>query len=108
MRSRTFSHFAELGIERVAVRQSFAVARVDVMTRSRYHASLLEETFKIQPACFAHEGETLHAFPRLPAASARRWLEAQGIDFVVTEGGLRQDGPVTWVQGGFAPGGAAV
>ena len=92
-----------LGIEFVAVCERVPVACVDVMTLSRAHASMLEETFQIRPFRFVRGGATLHAFPRLPAASAKSWLEAQGIKFAQVSDGLRPDGPVTWVQCGFPP-----
>jgi hypothetical protein len=95
--------FARLGIEQVAVVDEFEVASVDLMTRSRDHADLLECALGVQPFSFTRGKSTLHAFPRVPAVAARQWLEDHGLDFVVTSDGLREDGPTTWVQGGFPP-----
>jgi hypothetical protein len=91
----------ELGIERVAAVDESAVARVDVMTRSQSHAALLESTFGVRPFRFTRGNSLVHAFARLPAVAVRKWLEARSLVFAVTPGGLRQDGPLTWVQGGF-------
>ncbi len=93
---------ASLGIERVAVVEELEVALVDVMTRSFSHASALELAFGVTPFRFSRGSATLHAFSRLPAVLARRWLEHHGVAFALTPDGLRPDGPVTWVQGGFA------
>jgi hypothetical protein len=90
-----------LGIERVAILETTPVAHVDVMTRSPVHALVLESIFGVRPFQFSRRGETLHAFPRLPAVRTRAWMEDQGLAFVVTSGGMASDGPVTWVQGGF-------
>ena len=94
-------NFARLGIEHVAVVEEFEVAQVDVMTRSPDHAASLERAFHVQAFRFARGGATLHAFPRVPAVAARKWLEEHGLAFAVTPDGLRREGPLTWVQGGF-------
>lgn len=107
MNYSTFQDFSQLGIERVAICEHVAVTCVDIMTRSRVHASMLEEIFQVRPFRIARGEATLHAFPRLPAASAKRWLEAQGIAFAQIPDGLRPDGPVTWVQSGFTAAGKA-
>jgi hypothetical protein len=107
MNTSTFRDYALVGIERVAITENIAVTRVDVMTRSRTHASMLERVFRVRPFLIARGDATLHAFPRLPAASAKDWLEAHGIAFTQVTDGLRPDGPVTWVQNGFTASGQA-
>ena len=107
MNTSTFRDYALVGIERVAITENIPVTRVDVMTRSRTHASLLEREFRVRPFLIACGGATLHAFPHLPAASAKDWLEAHGIAFTQVADGLRSDGPVTWVQTGFMANGRA-
>jgi hypothetical protein len=102
MQKPTHIQPTKLGIERVAVVEELEVASVDVMTRSSSHASALELAFGITPFRFSRGQATLHAFARLPAIAARRWLENHGVAFTLTPDGLRPDGPVTWVQGGFA------
>jgi len=104
MNQSSFRDYAAIGIESVATVEFIPVTRVDVMTRSRAHATLLERAFRVRPFLFARGGATLHAFPRLPAATAKNWLEAQGIAFAQTADGLRPDGPITWVQSGFSDG----
>jgi hypothetical protein len=104
MNSNSFRDYGLVGIESVATVEFVPVTRVDVMTRSRAHATLLEREFRVRPFRFDRGGATLHAFPRLPAASAKDWLESQGIAFTQTPDGLRPDGPITWVQSGCADG----
>ncbi|MGH7996064.1 MAG: hypothetical protein ACREFX_06915 [Opitutaceae bacterium] len=94
--------YSVLGIERVRLAEIRPVAHVDVMTRSRLHASMLESRFQTRAFRFRRGETTLHAFPRLPAIRARAWLEEQGIDFVVRTDGLDPAGPPTWIQGGSA------
>ena len=96
-----------LGIDRVVLAEYTPVSRVDVMTRDPRHAADLETLFGVRPFRFTRLEETLYAFPRLPAASARAWLEDRGIQFVVTDGALGRRDVATWVQAGFAAGHAA-
>jgi len=95
------SKWIELGIIGVAAVEEAPVAQVDVMTRSQSHAALLESAFGVRPFRFTRGKSLMHAFPRLPAVAVRKWLEERSLVFAVTPDGLRQDGPLTWVQGGF-------
>lgn len=93
---------AALGIERVVLVESAPVSRIDVLTRDPSHAADLEAAFGVRPFRFQRRGEILHAFPRLPAAGARAWLEDHGLAFVLVGYGA-PDGPdPTWIQGAFA------
>ena len=103
MKQQTPVNYALLGIEWVAVAEEIEVAYVDLMTRSRAHAELIEDALGVEAFRFARGETVLHAFPRVPAVAARQWLEDHGLAFVVSSGGLREDGPTTWVQGGFPP-----
>jgi hypothetical protein len=99
-REPTFRDCRFLGIEQVVLVESLPVARVDLMTRSPAHARELESRFQTRPFRFRHGEVLLHAFPRLPAASAREWLEEQGLAFVLRTDGLAPGGPDTWIQSG--------
>ena len=103
MKKQTPVNYARLGIEWVAVADEVEVACVDLMTRSRSHAESLEDAFGVRAFRFARGDSILHAFPRVPAVAARQWLEEHGLAFVLSADGLREDGPTTWVQGGFTP-----
>ncbi len=102
MKASIANDYARLGIERVAVVELTPVSHVDLMTRSAVHASSLAAAVGIRPFSFTHGRTRLHAFPRVPALPARRWLEAQGIPFEVTADKLGGGGQPTWVQAGFA------
>ena len=95
------ANYARLGIERIAIVELTPVSHVDLMTRSPIHASSLASAVGIRPFCFARGQEVLHAFPRVPAVPARRWLEAHGIPFDVTPDKLSGHGQETWIQGSF-------
>jgi hypothetical protein len=103
VKQQTPVNYALLGIEWVAVADEAEVAYVDLMTRSRAHASLLEDALGVEAFRFTRGNMLLHAFPRVQAVAARQWLEEHGLAFVVSPGGPREDGPMTWVQGGFPP-----
>jgi hypothetical protein len=103
MMQQTPVNYAQLGIEWVAVVDEVEVAYVDLMTRSRAHAELLEDALGVPAFRFARGHLLLHSFPRVPAIAARQWMEDHGVAFVVSSGGLAENGPTTWVQGGFPP-----
>jgi hypothetical protein len=89
-----------VGIQSVAVREDRPVSRVDLMTRDPRHAADLQWNFGVRPFRFTRRSETLYAFPRIPAVSARAWMEDHGLTFRLTGAGLDRRDLATWVQAG--------
>ena len=98
---RSLSHSPLLvGIVSVSVREECPVTQVDLMTRDPRHAADLQWNFGVRPFRFTRRCETLYAFPRIPAAGARAWMEDHGLAFELTGAGLERRDLTTWVQAG--------
>lgn len=89
-----------VGIECILVREDCPVTRVDLMTRDPRHAADLQWNFGVRPFRFSRRTETLYAFPRLPAAGARAWMEERGLAFRLVGCGFERRDLPTWVQSG--------